>query len=208
MANISFLIFRDQFIKYGCFNIHQVYMWNPKFDSNNLTRWVVQGVLIKLKREWFAFPDYLEVADFSRLIANKIYPPSYISTHTALSYYGMIPESVTDITSVSTQKTASFTNRFGNYSYQTVKSTLFFGFKPVALKDGRVFQIARPEKALLDFLYLNPIYNSEEDMLNLRLDDSFLTEELNKGLMLQYLCVFNNKILSQRINTIYKVYNC
>ena len=42
------------------------------------------------------------------MVANKIYSPSYISLETALSYYGLIPESVYALTSVSTRKTISF----------------------------------------------------------------------------------------------------
>ncbi len=71
-------------------------------------------MLVKLRQGWYAFPELLQRPDFSRYVACRIYRPSYISLHTALSMYGMIPEAVTSITSISTLKTARFKTGSGN----------------------------------------------------------------------------------------------
>lgn len=206
MPNTSYIALRNKFIEYGCFNIYQVQMWNPGFDSNNYTRWCKQGLLVRLRRGWFAFPELLKVPDFARYIAGRIYKPSYISLQTALSFYEMIPEAVTDITSVSTLKTANFTNRFGTYSYRSIKPELFFGFELKKMPDGRAILFATPEKALLDFLYFYPEYNDETTMLDLRLDEDYLMNGLDLGRLKEYASQFDSKALDARLNTLLKTY--
>ena len=135
--------------------------------------------MVRLRQDWYAFADLLQVPEFSRYIAQKIYAPSFISLHSALSYYGIIPEAVTRITCVSTNRTAHYENAFGEYSYQTIKPELFFGYEPRVLPQGYTYHLALPEKALLDLLYLYPQYDTEKEMLELRLDDYWMQEELN-----------------------------
>ncbi len=206
MPNTSYISLRDKFIEYGCFSIYQVLMWDPGFDSNNYTRWCRHGLLVRLRRGWFAFPEMLKAPDFARYIANRIYKPSYISLQTALSFYGMIPEAVTDITSVSTLKTAEFTNKFGTYSYKTIKPELFFGFELKKMQDGRTIPFATPEKALLDLLYLYPEYNTEDSLLELRFDEDYMENELDMGRLREYTDLFKSKALSYRIDTLIKAY--
>jgi len=206
MSNTSYISLRNKFIEYGCFSIYQVQMWDAGFDSNNYTRWCKQGLLLRLRRGWFAFPELLKVPDFARYIASRIYKPSYVSLQTALSFYGMIPEAVTDITSVSTLKTAEFVNSFGTYAYRTVKPELFFGFELKKMADGRAIPFAAPEKALLDFLYLYPEYNNEAAMLDLRLDGDYLINELNVERLGKYTSQFGSKALDLRLRTLLKAY--
>lgn len=132
---MTYLEFRTQLFDLGCFSIRQVYAWQPDFDRNNLTRWIKKGLLVRLRQEYFAFSEYLRRPDFAQYIANRIYRPSYISLHTALSFYGLIPEAVVQITSVSTLKTATFRNPFGEYSYKSIKNELMFGYEPRPIAD-------------------------------------------------------------------------
>ena len=148
----------------GCFNINQVLLWEKTFDRNNLTRWCRKGLLVKLRNQYYAFPEYRRVPGFSRYIANQMYTPSYISLHSALSFYGMIPEEVVQFTNVTTLKTATFKNAFGSFHYQNVKPAMFFGYEIKTMQDGRRLMFSTPEKALIDLLYLNSYYKSEQDM--------------------------------------------
>jgi predicted transcriptional regulator of viral defense system len=84
----------------ACFSIDQVYAWQPGFDRNNLSRWIKKGFLIRLRQGWFTFSEYKSNPDFALYFANRIYRPSYISLHTALAFYGLIPKAVTQVTSV------------------------------------------------------------------------------------------------------------
>lgn len=190
----------------ACFSIDQVYAWKPGFDRNNLFRWTRKGLLVRLRRGYFAFPEYKGKPDYAFYFANRIYRPSYISLHTALSFYGMIPEIVVQITSVTTLKTISFYNTFAQYSYKSMKKELFFGYILKPLPDGRSLQFASPEKALLDLLYLYPEYNTLSQLEDLRLDEDFLHEEFNKKLFEDYLKLFKSKALEYRVQLLYSAY--
>jgi len=191
----------------ACFNIHQVLAWEPGFDRNNLTRWLKKGLIIKLKQGYYAFPEYKQKPDYAYYFANRIYRPSYISLHTALSFYGIIPEAIMQITSVSTLKTTSFKNDFGAYAYKSMKERLFFGYDLKPMEDGRVLQFAFAEKALLDLLYLYPFYNTIRELEELRLDDDYLENEFDKDRLTEYATHFESKALSKRVSLLFKAYD-
>ncbi len=203
---MNFIQFRERLFEVGCFNLQQVYAWHPDFDRNNLTRWIKRGMLLRLRQGWFAFPECLKQPDYAHYVANRIYQPSYISLHTALSFYGVIPEAVVQITSVSTLKTAEFRNAFGEYSYKNIKSSLMFGYEPRQMEDGKRLLFATPEKALLDLLYLYPFYNNANEMEELRLDEDFMADELDCRQLEEYLGRFENKALERRVKTLLKIY--
>ena len=203
---MDFLTFKERMYPMGCFNINQVLLWEKDFDRNNRTRWCSRGLLVKLRNQHYAFPEYRKEPDFSRYVANRIYAPSYISLHSALSFYGMIPEEVIQLTSVTTLKTARFENAFGTFHYQNVKTPLYFGYEIKTMQNGRGLLFATPEKALLDLLYLNPYYRTEQDMEDLRLDEDYMQNELNKERLMSFLARFESKTLEQKLRRLMKVY--
>lgn len=203
---MTYLHFYQQWHSFGCFNTQQVKAITPQFNRSNYNQWQQSGQIVSLRQGWYAFADYLAQPDYAYYFAGQIYAPSYISLHTALAFYGIIPEAVTEITSVSTQKTAHFKNAFGNYSYQTIRSSLFFGFEAKKMRDGKQFWMATPEKAILDLLYLYPKYITPEDMQELRFDADWMTEELNRERLETYLTQMNGIALAKRVKTLLKTY--
>lgn len=203
---MDYLTFRERMYPMGCFHINQVLLWEKDFDRNNLTRWCKKGRLLKLRNQYYAFPECLSMPDFTRYVANRIYAPSYISLHSALSFYGMIPEEVVQITSVTTLKTARFQNDFGTFHYQNVKEPLYFGYEIKSTQNGRGILFATPEKALLDLLYLNPYYKTEQDMEELRLDEDFMQNEFNRERFSDYITRIGSKALEQRVRRLLTVY--
>ena len=203
---MDYLTFRERMSRMGCFNINQLQLWEKDFDRNNLTRWCRKGQLVKLRNEFYAFPEFRQVPDASRYVANLIYSPSYISLHSALAFYGMIPEEVVQVTSVTTLRTARFENPFGSFHYQSVKTPLYFGFEIKIMQDGRGLKLATPEKALLDLLYLYPFYNTEQEMEDLRLDGDYLQGEFNWERMFEYLSIIGSKALNRRVAILSKLY--
>lgn len=203
---MNFIEFRRKMFDLACFNVNQVYTWDPGFNRNNLVRWTATGLIIRLRQGYYTFPEYIGRPDYPLWFANRIYRPSYISLHTALAFYGMIPEAVMQVTSVTSLKTALFSNSFGEYSYKSVKAELMFGFDLKSMADGRTLSFATPEKALLDLLYLNPFYDTEQDMEDLRLDEGFISENLNRDLLKAFSYRFENKALEQRITRLMKIY--
>ena len=203
---MTYLEFREQWHTVGCFNIYQIRAWMPDFDRSNLFRWVKKGYLSKLRQDWYAFSDLKGNPETTRYVAQRIYTPSYISLHSALSFYGIIPEAVTTVTSVTSNRPASYSNDFGEFSYQTVKPALFFGYKPMILSPNGSYLLAFPEKAILDLLYLYPQYNTEEALMELRLDEWWMQEELDRDRLLAYSEQSAVKALQYRVNLLLKTY--
>lgn len=199
--------FRKAFFESVCFTSNQVFAWQPGFHRNNLSRWVQKGLLTKLRNSYYSFPEYGNNLDYVQYVANRIYRPSYISLHTALAFYGLIPEAIPQITSVSTLKTAYFENLFGTYSYKTIKPELMFGYDPKPIAKGFTLLFAKPEKALLDLLYLYPFYNTRQEIEALRLDVDFMEGELNVAYLKESAARFKNKKLESRAGLILKTYN-
>jgi predicted transcriptional regulator of viral defense system len=204
---MNFLEFKDKMFDLACFTIYQVFAWKPDFDRNNITRWVKKGYLVRLRQGHYAFPEYKAKPDYAFYFANRIYRPSYISIHTALAFYGMIPEAVVQITSVTPLKTTSFANSFGEYSYNTIKENLMFGYDLKPMADSRTIPFATPEKALLDLLYLYPFYDNKQEMEELRLDEYYLHEDLNTALLTEYAERIQSKALTQRLKLLFKTYD-
>lgn len=112
-----------------------------------------KDVLIRLKRGLFVVsPEITGKLLSLELIANHIYGPSYVSMHYALRWYGLIPEHVFRLTSVTTRHTRTFNNSLGCFSYHGVSKDYF----PIGIttkeEEGVTYMIATPEKALCDML--------------------------------------------------------
>ena len=204
---MNFIGFRNRFLSLACFTTNQVYASYPEFDRNNLGRWVRKGYLIRLRQGYYAFPEYKESKEFTLYFANKIYKPSYISLYTALSFYGIIPEAVPQITSVTTLKTTRFSNDFGEFSYKNIKPDLMFGYNLREMEGGRRIMFATPEKALADLLYLYPFYNTERELEELRLDESYMEDDFSAERLMEFSDRIGNRTLSNRINMLRKVHN-
>ncbi|HOX77127.1 MAG TPA: hypothetical protein PLW31_03730 [Bacteroidales bacterium] len=204
---MSFQEFRIAFYDLACFSTNQVLTWYPGFDKNNLGRWIKKGFLVKLRNSYYCFPEYINKPGFSFYVGNLIYRPSYISLHSALSYYGLIPEAVVQVTSVSSLKTASFTNSSGTYFYKTLKPELMFGYDLKTYSNSWTVHLSQPEKALLDLLYLNPYYNTQQEMELLRLDGDIISESLDLERLKDYVTRYRNRSLENRVSMLLKAYS-
>ena len=112
-----------------------------------------KGYIRKVIKGYYIFSGLARDEKVLFEIANRIYAPSYISFEMALAYYHLIPESVYGITSASTRKTMGFPTALGEFTYRAVQPKLYFGL--VCPKSWPVLQDPSPEKALLDYFYLN-----------------------------------------------------
>ena len=204
---MTYQSFYNQWHHLACFSTTQVRAIYPDFNRSNYLQWQKAEYIVPLRQGWYAFLDYINKPDYARYIASKIYAPSYISLHTALSYYGMIPEAVVEITSITTRKTAHFENKFASFSYQTVKPDLFWGYEPKLMRDGQSFMLATPEKAIIDLLYLYPQYSTPNQMRELRLDDDFMHDELNVERLLDYTKRIGSPVLNKRVKILINAYD-
>lgn len=145
-------------------------------DPNNvrrqLSRLTASGRLIQLRRGLYALaPPCQKIRPHPFLVANRMVKASYVSRQSALAHYGLIPEYVPVVTSVTTSRPCLLENPTGEYDYRHIKPGLFRGYRTVDLGDGQTALVAVPEKALLDLLYLQPGSDSGDYLRELRLEN-------------------------------------
>ena len=205
--------FQTKMEPFRVFSIGDVEKQFPSMNPMNLVRWQSKGYILKLRNRWYAFNDAESHENLEWLAANLIYAPSYVSLHTALSWYNLIPEMIASTTSVTTRKTNQFSTPLGNYDYHRIKPELFgFGYSlhdmdayKNANNKSRKIMVATPQKAILDFFYIYSFYNSVKDMEDLRLNDTGLTEIINEEFY-AYLERYRSKALERRILLMAKTY--
>jgi len=174
-----------------------------------LTQWKKKGYISPLRRGLYILNENDRTFTPSRsFLAGQLYNPSYISLEYALSFYSLIPEKVTDLTSISTKKTARFKNIFGTFIYQHIKPIAFSGFHAQKDEHNLPFFLAAPEKALTDYLYLN-LSNFKSNDINVFTESLRLQnlEILNIQTLKNFGLLYNNKKLKKVINNLTKVIN-
>lgn len=126
---------------------------NPR---DKVSRWLKSGELIRVKKGLYVFGEEAAQAPYSlELLANLIYGPSAISLSYALYYYGLIPERVTTITSITNKRNKSFSTPVGDFTYRYLAPDKYTcGIELVKTHGEGTFFIASPEKALSDHIHL------------------------------------------------------
>ncbi len=194
---MRYLELRNRMKPFILFTLNDIRRVESAFHRARLSEWQAKGYIRKLTRGRYMFTDREITEPVLFGIANRLCDPSYVSFETALAWYGLIPESVYQVTSASTRKTARFSTEVAGFSYRTLKPSLFWGY--VLQEDaGEGFKIARPEKAILDFLYLHPSWSGEKDFAELRLDRVRYSEVVDREIFQAYLEKFAHKALRER----------
>lgn len=166
---------------------------NYQTAKRSITRYIRAGFLAKA-RKGFYFIKANPPHEFE--IANKIYQPSYISFETALSFYGIIPETIYEVMSATSRTTRSFNVNNIKYSYKKIKKDCFNGYKSIKIKNATIL-IAEPEKALVDYFYL--VVLGKRHLAYERIDLS----KIKKAKLLSYTEQFQKKKIKEIINNLY-----
>ncbi|MGL4484812.1 MAG: type IV toxin-antitoxin system AbiEi family antitoxin domain-containing protein [Anaerovoracaceae bacterium] len=125
-----------------------------KYPNNKIQSLVKDGYLIPLKKGYYCVSNKVTNLKYNRfVISNVMYGPSYISTYSALEYYGLIPESVKVTTAVTFKRSNKYQNRLGTFQYAHIPSN-FYGFGYETVLNNNSYQIATREKALCDLIIL------------------------------------------------------
>lgn len=146
--------------------------------------------IVSIKRGLYKLSDE-QIPDL--YIANKLYTPSYISLEFALSYHGVIPETVYEITSVTTKTTRRFETLGKVFSYRKIKRDAYTGYE-IQKQKGLSFNIANAEKAFVDLNYLR-LVNGQKPI------SRFNKEKINSTRATKYALLFGNKKLQGIIKT-------
>lgn len=122
------------------------------FPGNKVSLMEQSGNLIRLKRGLYAVSPEVTGQTLSlELIANHLYGPSYVSMEYALRHYGLIPERVFEVKSMTSKRSRQFVNQLATFSYIEVPDDYFpIGISQVSTT--QTFLIASPEKALCDLI--------------------------------------------------------
>lgn len=153
---MKFEALRTLMAKRPHFRTEDLHMGQPPkpHELVQLSLWAGEGKLLRLKKGLYTLSDEHRRRSLSSLeLAEPMYRPSYVSLEWALSRYGLIPEAVGTLTSVTPLKSATFSNGFGKFDYRHIATELFFGFARHA--EPAAHFLATPEKAVLDFMHLS-----------------------------------------------------
>ena len=141
-------------------------------------RALAEGNLIPIRRGVYAFGKRFQRQPLNLFeLAQKIYPFSYVSLESALSFHGWIPEATYTVTSVSLKRSATFETPLGTFSYSRIPKLNFV--EVLRVKEGNsIFLMASPVKALLDYVLVYKKEANEPFQLfeSLRIDDKFFKD--------------------------------
>jgi len=145
---------------------------NPAYIQRQLAEWARTGKLWQLRRGLYSLaPPYQKVAPHPFLVANRMVPGSYVSLHSALAYYGLIPEYVPAVTSVSTRRPRRWMTPIAPFIYHRIVPALLFGYERLTVDEDQAAFVAFPEKALLDLVHLQPGGDAPAYLSSLRLQN-------------------------------------
>ncbi len=120
--------------------------------NEKISQMTKKGDLVRLKRGIYTFGEPFRDRPVDMIsAANMLQSPSYVSYEYALSYHGLIPERVYEITSATTKQKKIFETPIGRFSYQKVPLKAFsIGIDWLYNEEDGGRMIATPEKALCD----------------------------------------------------------
>ena len=145
---------------------------DPAHVRRQLSRWMKAGKIYQLRRGLYALaPPFQKIKPHPFLIANHLVKGSYVSRQSALAYYGLIPEYVPIVTSVTPGRPGQWNTPLGYFEFRHIKMELFWGYRQTGVAQGQKALLATPEKALLDLIHLQPGADSMAYLQELRLQN-------------------------------------
>ena len=194
--------FEDLLNKYRTFPVLDIKSVSLVFNvpvknlSVQFSRWVRSNKLIKLRQGLYLFSKkYRQTTVDNHYLSSVILQPSYISMEKALEYYGLIPENIFAYTALTTKRANTFSGAEGTYSYRHIQSKLFREYKTIT-EHGLSYYIATPEKALLDYIYVNRFVVTKAFIEGLRLQN---LDELKLDDLKRTASFFNNKNIDKAV---------
>ncbi|EFK96155.1 conserved hypothetical protein [sediment metagenome] len=177
---------------------------NPR---DKIARLIKSGAIIRVKKGLYVFGPKYSRQPFSReTLANLIYGPSYISLEYALSFYGMIPERVEMVTSVTSKRNKLFKTPAGIFSYAYITPTKYnIGITQISLDEAHNIIIATKEKALADKIDRTKGINSADKMQKYILEDLRIDINEFKNLDTRLLKAISGAYMSPSVNILYKI---
>jgi len=143
-ARLSTLLRSDELARR--YNLSEIVVRNAlrRYANRGLVEHVANKVYINRLNQYFS----------PRELVNVLRPDSYVSLESALVEPGIITQSPSRLTCVTIGYPKTFRTPSATIVYRKITKNLFWGFEERSTRFGK-YRIAEPEKALLDWVYLN-----------------------------------------------------
>ncbi|OFZ79260.1 MAG: hypothetical protein A2583_01245 [Bdellovibrionales bacterium RIFOXYD1_FULL_53_11] len=169
-----------------------------KYPRDKIKLMLRKGELTRVKKGLYVFHGGSGGNTYSMAtLANLVYGPSYISRESALSHYGLIPERVETVTSMTLKRSRYFKTPVGDFEYKHL-TAVKFATGITLHKEDRLHNIliATREKALIDRLAGVPGIESIRDLEEWLFDDMRIDEQelrkFKKGLTREITKVYKD----------------
>ena len=131
------------------------------------------GEIIRIKKGLYVFEEEFRRKPLSLLyLANILYGPSYVSLEYALYHYGLIPERVAEVTSVTPGRSKRYVTPVGRFSYRHIPLRCFASGMDLIVNDaGSSYLMAGKEKALVDKVHFGPQLRTISEVVRYLFDD-------------------------------------
>jgi predicted transcriptional regulator of viral defense system len=120
--------------------------------GNALRRYEARGLVERVSTKIYI--NHLNQQFSPRDLVNVLRPDSYISLESAMVDKGVTSQSPSVLTCVTPGYPQSFRTKSVGIVYRKISSDLYWGYEEKATRYNK-YLIAEPEKALLDWVYLN-----------------------------------------------------
>ncbi|MBI2417359.1 MAG: hypothetical protein HYV28_05545 [Ignavibacteriales bacterium] len=195
---MDFITFTREMKTFPAFSLKETGKLSGKVYYHRIIEWQKKGYIKRIANSIYMFADEDLDEMYLYYIANRLYEPSYISLESAFAFHSFIPDAVYGITSVTSKKTATFRNDNLVFSFRTLHRKYNFAYSLINWRNVTV-KMAEPEKAVIDYFYLNPHLNSIEQIEGMRFNALQMKEKLDWDKISGYLTIYENKTLCKRI---------
>lgn len=179
----------------------------PDSRYGQIKRLLAQKKLLRIRRGLYCLSDKIQPNTKSHPfeLAQYIYGPSYISLESALSYHRLIPEAVYEVTSVCIKRSKIFDTPIGLFSYKNLYCEQFYTDVDVVIEKGAQFLMAKPWKAISDYIFL---YKKNWDGLQSMIEDLRIDHDdlplLNIQEMERLDAYYQNQRVSRFLKKVYR----
>jgi hypothetical protein len=168
--------------------------------------------IIRIRKGLYVFGSLWQRNVISReILANLIYGPSAVSLDYALFWYGLIPEQIVQITSITTGRSHTYDTPLGKFSYSHLPETCFS--QGITSQNGAAgnWLVAEPLKALADKVWFDtrlkvtsPASYATYLFDDLRVDEALLAETINRVNLVEIGNAYNTRKINWLINFLVK----
>ncbi|PYU58091.1 MAG: hypothetical protein DMG55_17945 [Acidobacteria bacterium] len=133
-------------------NLARKHKLSERVVRDALRRYEARGLVERVSTKLYI--NHFNQQFSPRDLVNVLRPRSYISLESALVERGIITQSPSILTCVTPGYPQSFRGKSVSIVYRKISSELYWGYEEKATRYNN-YLIAEPEKALLDWIYLN-----------------------------------------------------